>query len=96
MAKPSNRRTATLAKSRHSETALGIAVIGGLFVCSVPAMAADDEQPDMEFLEYLGSWEESDEDWLVLSDAVQELASEQERTDPAPDGDESVEQQNES
>jgi len=87
---------ATLARSRYSEAAIGIAVIGGLFVCPVPAMAADDGQPDMEFLEYLGSWEESDEDWLVLSDAVQELASEQEKTDPVPDGDESVEQQNES
>ena len=26
-----------------------------------------DELTDMEFLEYLGSWEESDADWLIFS-----------------------------
>ena len=27
-----------------------------------------EEVPDMEFLEYLGMWEESDEDWLLSRD----------------------------
>ena len=28
---------------------------------------AADPPPDSEFLEYLGSWEESDEDWLTVA-----------------------------
>lgn len=37
-----------------------------------PALADDEEEivTDMEFLEYLGSWEESDEEWQLLEDAV--------------------------
>ena len=68
----------------------------GCVACALPATAADDDQPDMEFLEYLGSWEESDEDWLVLNDGVLELANEETRNDPAPDGEESTELSNES
>jgi len=44
---------------------LGVAVLWSLFGCS-GVVLAEDEQPDMEFLEYLGSWEESDEDWLLF------------------------------
>ena len=38
----------------------------------MPAWADDEEEPvtDMEFLEYLGSWEESDEEWQLLDDLV--------------------------
>jgi len=46
----------------------------------------------MEFLEYLGSWEESDEDWVVLAaEAVERVAAEDKRTDPAAIDEESVE-----
>ncbi len=40
-------------------------------VCA-PALANDDEEAvtDMEFLEYLGSWEESDEEWQLLDETV--------------------------
>ncbi len=38
-----------------------LAAVGGLVV---PAGAA--EAPDAEFLEYLGSWDESDDEWLVI------------------------------
>jgi len=34
------------------------------------AAAAQDEPPDMEFLEYLGSWEQGDADWLLFEPAV--------------------------
>jgi len=36
---------------------------------------ADDEPPDMEFLEYLGSWDEGDGDWMLfdLSDEAGEV-----------------------
>jgi len=31
-------------------------------------MAQEAEAPDLELLEYLGSWEESDEDWILFSE----------------------------
>jgi hypothetical protein len=59
---------------------------------------ADTEQPDMEFLEYLGSWEETDEDWLLFAALENEAvaADEKKRSDPAPDGEESTESDDES
>lgn len=58
------------------------------------AFAADDELPDMEFLEYLGMWEETDEDWQVLDEEA--VAKNEERNDPASDDEESVEKSDES
>ena len=76
---------------------LSVVVLWGLLGCS-GVVLADDEQPDMEFLEYLGSWEESDEDWLLFhvpeSEAV--AADEKKRSDPAPAGKESTESDDES
>ena len=57
-------------------------------------LAADDELPDPEFLEYLGLWEESDEDWLIFDEPV--TAETDERSDPAPEGEESTEKTDES
>lgn len=34
---------------------------------------AQDEGPDLSFLEYLGSWQESDEDWLIAAEMEEEL-----------------------
>jgi hypothetical protein len=50
------------------------------------ALAQDDheEAPDLGFLEYLGSWQGSDEDWLVVADIED---TNLEDRDPAPDGD---------
>ena len=60
-------------------------------------VAADEELPDMEFLEYLGMWEESDEEWLALADEDALLAADsEERIDPAPEGEESQENDDES
>jgi hypothetical protein len=70
------------------------AVIGALLLgCSV-VLAADEEVPDPEFLEYLGIWEESDEDWLIFEEPV--TAETDERSDPAPEGEESTEKTDES
>lgn len=40
---------------------------------ALPLLAvADDSLPDEAFLEYLGSWEESDEDWLAVLEELDE------------------------
>ncbi len=62
------------------------------------ANAADEELPALEFLEYLGSWEESDEDWLLISelDGKPTEADEKRRSDPEPKDEESTESEHES
>ncbi|MGB5511972.1 MAG: hypothetical protein WBM87_09715 [Woeseiaceae bacterium] len=66
-----------------------------LAVCGAGAVAAaEKEEPEVDFLEYLGMWEESDEDWLILDETT--IADSEERSDPAPDGDESTEKEDES
>jgi len=45
-----------------------LAVLCGLLACGGVLMAQEAEAPDLEFLEYLGSWEESDEDWILFSE----------------------------
>ena len=64
-----------------------------LLGCSL-VLAADEEQPDVEFLEYLGLWEESDEEWLIFDESV--TADAEERSDPVPEGEESTETEDES
>jgi hypothetical protein len=57
------------------------------------ALAADAEEPDMEFLEYLGQWEETDEEWVMIDQQINLDSGE--RTDPAPKGEESTEKNDE-
>jgi len=72
-----------------------LAVLCGLVLCGGASVLADDEEvPDMEFLEYLGMWEESDEDWLIVNEAI--TADNEERSDPVPEGEESTENEDES
>lgn len=61
--------------------------------CSL-ASAADDELPGMEFLEYLGLWEESDEIWMLMDEQV--VAEAEQQIGPAPHGEDSVEKEDES
>ena len=92
------RRKTLLVDKRQPEATFKVAILWGLFACSVVVAADDDVMPDIEFLEYLGSWEESDEDWVVLAaEAVEQIASEEDkRTDPASKEEESVETDDES
>jgi len=84
-------------EKRPPELAFKVAVLWGLFGCSGIVAADDNVMPDMEFLEYLGSWEESDEDWVLLAaEAAAQVASEDKRTDPASKEEESVETDDES
>lgn len=55
--------------------------------------AGEKDMPEMEFLEYLGMWEESDEDWLILDQSM--TAGKKERSDPVPKGEESMEKEDE-
>ncbi len=50
-----------------------VRAIAGLLVLLTgsAALADDDELPDADFLEYLGSWEASDEEWLIFEEADQ-------------------------
>ena len=81
----------------RSPLRLTVAVACGLFISAGVTAAEDEEMPDMDFLEYLGSWEESDEDWLILKDTetvVKDLQND-ERSDPVSEGEESRESANE-
>ena len=70
------------------------AMVCGLLLCGSGAVCAEEEDvPDIEFLEYLGMWEESDEDWLLVEGAM--AAETEERSDPAPQGEESMENDDE-
>lgn len=83
---------------RSATTRLKLALCCGLIGCGAGAALADEELPDLALLEYLGSWEESDEDWLVISELspVAGRQEEDERNDPVPEGEESTESQDES
>jgi hypothetical protein len=70
------------------------AMVCGLMLCGGLAFAADKEVPDVEFLEYLGMWEVSDEDWRLLDGEL--TVDHEERSDPVPEGEESVETEDES
>jgi len=76
---------------------LRMAIASVLLGGTAGANADGDELPDVEFLEYLGSWEESDEDWVLVSDLdkARNKMSEIDRSDPAPQGEESTETENE-
>lgn len=60
------------------------------------AAAADDAPPDGAFLEYLGSWEGTDEDWPMIRRGLRaDDDDNNERSDPVPEGDESQEHDDE-
>ena len=73
-------------------------MLGSLLVSCSLVLAADDEVPDAEFLEYLGLWEESDEDWLLFDEPItaDADADDRKRSDPVPQGEESTETKDES
>ncbi len=74
------------ASTTHPERLLGVALLCGIFGYGNAALADDEDAPDLEFLEYLGSWDESDEDWVVLAENdAEELPDDD--NEPAPQGD---------
>lgn len=86
------------AKQPPANRFAGAIVLWGLLGVSGLVIAEDAEAPDLEFLEYLGSWDESDEDWVILVvDAAETKESEEtEQQDvSAPDGEKLAELDNE-
>ncbi len=77
------------ADSLQADKLIRVAVLWGLIGVTGIVVADEAEAPDLEFLEYLGSWEESDEDWLLLAaEAVDKKESEEtiDESEPAPNG----------
>ncbi len=90
-------RVAMLVNTAQSDSKLKVALLWGLLGCSSALLAADTELPDVEFIEYLGLWEESDADWMLFSEEVREhVVADETRTEPAPEGDDSAESNDES
>lgn len=58
--------------------------------------AVTDELPDMALLEYLGSWDGEDEDWLLFEDDLEARSEPDDtRSDPAGRSQESQESEHE-
>ena len=79
------------ADSRRSDWLIRLAVVWGLMTCGGVAQADEEEAPDLEFLEYLGSWEETDETWLIFSVDMEETEESDNKdkvdgSEPAPNG----------
>ena len=72
-----------------------LAVVACALCIGTTAFAEEEtEELDAEFLEYLGMWEQTDEEWLLHERTL--TADVEERSDPVPDGEESTEQKDES
>lgn len=85
-----------MVNSRQSATPL--ALLCWLLGANGFALADDEPLPDLDFLEYLGSWAESDADWEIVARAIEteQLVTDEKRTDPAKKEEESVETDDES
>ncbi len=73
--------------SPQAEAAFRLALVCGFLSIGGAAMADESDAPDLAFLEYLGSWAESDEDWTLFSDEEADEAQRDKNgneTDPAP------------
>ena len=68
---------------------------GVLLLCCTAAVA--DDVPDEAFLDYLGSWDGSDDEWLMFDEADTQETDDQadSESDPAPQGEESTETEDE-
>lgn len=81
------QRTAMSVSDRRIGATIRTSVLWIFLGCSGAALAADEEQPDLELLEYLGSWDGSDEDWLLFVGAEErrDAVDGATQSDPAPD-----------
>lgn len=67
-----------------------------LLIVASLAVVADEELPEIEFLEYLGLWEGSDEEWVMFNDPLNAEIKDQPHSEAVPEGEESTEKHDES
>lgn len=77
------------ASSKQAVTAL--ALLCGMLGGTASALADEEQSEQLMFLEYLGSWGESDEDWLLFTDGDDDEDSEEIDADALPDAEKRVE-----
>lgn len=75
-----------------------VLLTGVLLICWAAAMA--DDLPDEAFLDYLGSWQESDDEWVMFDEMDTDQTDQTDQqadseSDPAPQGEESTETEDE-
>ncbi|MDX1561849.1 MAG: hypothetical protein R3305_02940 [Gammaproteobacteria bacterium] len=72
--------------------AAGLAAVGA----SGPVAAQDDDLPELSFLEYLGSWQDGDDEWLLMAE-IEEIAdtSDPDAIEEAPKQDDEAERSDE-
>jgi len=75
-----------------------IALVACGLCLGTATMAQEEQPPEADFLEYLGMWQESDEDWMLLENmqVAENTTDNEERSDPVPEGKESTETNDES
>lgn len=84
------------ARSNQTEQVLKLALLCSLFGYGGVTFADEQEVPDLEFLEYLGSWDDSDEDWVLFAtDADEQAREEDDNSKPAPQGEKVAELEDE-
>ena len=71
---------------------LVVRLLCGLCLARI-AVAEEEPAPEVDFIEYLGMWELTDEEWLLLDEVESILA--EERNEPAPEGEDSTETEDE-
>lgn len=87
-------RPGTLADPAKSGAAWLLIVAGGIL--SLGEATAADVPPDLELLEYLGSWEDAEEDWVLFGNTEDRGTPEDTKGETAEDGDELQESDDES
>lgn len=75
-----------------------VVLLWGPLGCVSAVLANEVMQPDIEFLEYLGSWEDSDADWLLFNEETDQkvVVDDSKQIDSAKQGKESTESRDES
>jgi|AP95_1055475.scaffolds.fasta_scaffold196643_2 hypothetical protein len=75
-----------------------VVLFWGPLGCASLVLANEEVLPDIEFLEYMGSWDASDEDWLLFSDETDQIVvvDDSKQSDTAENAEESTELRDES
>jgi len=72
-------------------TLRGSWLISAALFFATAAFAQEEEGPDLAFLEYLGSWQESDEEWLMVAEELMASADDAEDAPEAGESDDPAE-----